>query len=371
MTLARVGGDEFILLLNNIGADEPSAVAKATKIAEKMLAITRDSIELSKCSVFTSFSIGIALYPSPDLSEAKTVNEQAKFLIKLADVAMYKVKHSTRNGYMFYRQELQVLSAFRSDIEQRLHIALRERAFELYFQPIVDVHGKIVAAEALLRWHDSELGWIGPQDFISVAEESGLIVDIGLWVLRYTCQFIEENRDLFEQGKLSYISVNISPRQFSHPQFVKQLLKVIDEYTFPNHFLRLEITEGVAMENIASAISIIDMLNTHGIFFMLDDFGSGYSSLSYLHRLPLKSVKIDHSFVSQVDQNTDNQVIVEAIIFIAQHFSLECVVEGVESEQELTYFHDKNIAAIQGFYFYKPHPEDAFISLLNTVEHVF
>ncbi|WP_233269017.1 bifunctional diguanylate cyclase/phosphodiesterase [Paraglaciecola sp. L1A13] len=366
-TLARVGGDEFILLLNNIGTDELSAVAKATKVAEKMLGITRESVELSNCSVYTSFSIGIALFPSPELSVNKTISEQAKCLIKNADVAMYKIKHTSRNGYMFFRHELQVMSAFRSEVEQRLHVALREQSFELYFQPMVNLNGKIIAAEALLRWHDEKLGWVGPQDFIPVAEESGLIVDIGMWVLRHTCELIAQNLNWFEQGKLRYISVNISPRQFSQPHFVAELLTLIGEFNIPHTYLRLEITEGVAMENITSAINIMKALSSQDLHFMLDDFGSGYSSLSYLHQLPLKSVKIDRSFVSQIHNKTDNQVIVEAIIYISKHFSLECVIEGLETAEERAYFNDKSIAAIQGFYFFKPQSEQAFTKLLNGV----
>ena len=366
-TLARVGGDEFILLLNNIGTDELSAVAKATKVAEKMLGITRESVELSNCSVYTSFSIGIALFPSPELSVNKTISEQAKCLIKNADVAMYKIKHTSRNGYMFFRHELQVMSAFRSEVEQRLHVALREQSFELYFQPMVNLNGKIIAAEALLRWHDEKLGWVGPQDFIPVAEESGLIVDIGMWVLRHTCELIAQNLNWFEQDKLRYISVNISPRQFSQPHFVAQLLTLIGEFNIPHTYLRLEITEGVAMDNITSAINIMKALSSQDLHFMLDDFGSGYSSLSYLHQLPLKSVKIDRSFVSQIHNKTDNQVIVEAIIYISKHFSLECVIEGLETAEERAYFNDKSIAAIQGFYFFKPQSEQAFTNLLNGV----
>lgn len=366
-TLARVGGDEFILLLSNIGSDEQSAVTRATKVADKMLDITRESIELSHCSVYTSFSIGIALFPSPELSANLTIGEQAKHLIKHADVAMYKIKHTSRNGYMFYRQELQVMSAFRSSVEQRLHIALREQLFSLYFQPLVDVDGKVVAAEALICWHDETLGWVGPQDFIPVAEESGLIVDIGLWVLRHTCELIAQNRDWFDRGKLRYISVNISPRQFSQAHFVEQILAVIDEYNISHSCLRLEITEGVAMENITTAISIMNALAAHNLHFMLDDFGSGYSSLSYLHKLPLKSVQIDRSFVAKIDQSADNQVIVEAIIYISRHFSLECVVEGVETLEERAYFSDKGVAAIQGFHFFKPQPESAFVALINAI----
>lgn len=366
-TLARVGGDEFILLLNNIGTDELSAVAKATKVAEKMLGITRESVELSNCSVYTSFSIGIALFPSPELSVNKTISEQAKCLIKNADVAMYKIKHTSRNGYMFFRHELQVMSAFRSEVEQRLHVALREQSFELYFQPMVNIDGRIIAAEALLRWHDEKLGWVGPQDFIPVAEESGLIVDIGMWVLRHTCELIAQNLNWFEQDKLRYISVNISPRQFSQPHFVAQLLTLIGEFNIPHTYLRLEITEGVAMDNITSAINIMKALSSQDLHFMLDDFGSGYSSLSYLHQLPLKSVKIDRSFVSQIHNKTDNQVIVEAIIYISKHFSLECVIEGLETAEERAYFNDKSIAAIQGFYFFKPQSEQAFTKLLNGV----
>ncbi|MBB18029.1 MAG: GGDEF-domain containing protein [Rickettsiales bacterium] len=366
-TLARVGGDEFILLLGDIGQTEQSAVGKATKVADKMLGLTRDSIELSRCAVFTSFSIGIALFPSPELNVNKSIAEQAKQLIKHADIAMYKIKHTSRNDYLFYRHELQVMSTFRSEVEQRLHVALREEAFELYFQPMVNVAGGVVAAEVLLRWHDEKLGWVGPQEFIPVAEECGLIVEIGQWVLRQTCVLISQHLDWFAEGKLRYISINISPRQFSQPHFVAQVLEIIEEFTFPHSYLRLEITEGVAMENINSAIYIMNALIVHELFFMLDDFGSGYSSLSYLHQLPLKSVKIDRSFVSKIDQNTDNQVIVEAIIYISQHFSLECVVEGIETSDEYVYFHEKDVAAIQGFHFFKPLPVGAFVTLLSSL----
>jgi EAL domain-containing protein (putative c-di-GMP-specific phosphodiesterase class I) len=316
--------------------------------------------------VYTSFSIGIALFPSHELNTDKPVTEQAKQLIKQADVAMYKIKHTSRNGYMFYQHELQIMSAFRSDVEQRLNIALREQSFELHFQPIVDLNSNIVAAEALLRWNDEKLGRVAPQDFIPIAEESGLIVNIGLWVLRHTCELIAQNLDNFRQGTLRYISVNISPRQFNQPHFAEQLLELVSEFNIPHSYLRLEITEGVAMENITSAISIMNTLRNHGLYFMLDDFGSGYSSLSYLHKLPLKSVKIDRSFVSHINKSADNQVIVEAIIYISQHFSLECIIEGLETTLEREYFNDKSIAAIQGFYFFKPQPEKAFLALISS-----
>ena len=364
-TLARVGGDEFVITLSDLGDNASDVETTVVRIAQKILAMTVTPIELKHCSVNISLSIGICVFPVAHDQLKLSLKQHCNAAIKNADIAMYQVKRNVRNNYAFYRHELQVLSDKRINIEKHLHIALREKQFSLCYQPLVNKAGQVIAAEALIRWHSPDLGWVGPADFIPIAEESGLIVDISKWVVNEACGLIAELEQEQVFSRLKYLSINISPRYFSQPQFVEKLLATVKQHQIePNH-LRLEITEGVALVNIDHAIKTMQLLREHKLDFMLDDFGNGYSSLSYLHKLPLKAVKIDRSFITDIHLSSNNRVIVNAMIDISSHFSLECIIEGIESQAETDYFQDKPIAAIQGYYFYRPLPVADFRRLLS------
>jgi diguanylate cyclase len=362
--LARVGGDEFTLLLKDLGADQREATEKASIIAQKIMRLTAQPMKLNQHTVHISLSIGICLYPSAQLPTEKRHANLAASIVSNADLAMYVVKHNNRNGYLFYHLELHVAALRRTNIEKQLHTALHQQEFQLFLQPLVNSIGEVIAAEALLRWHNKELGWVSPAEFIPIAEECGLIVDISDWVVLNACQLIAELERLHAFSSLQYISVNISPRHFNQPLFVSNLLNTVALVGIENCHLRLEITEGVALEDIERAIEIMQVLRGHQLYFMLDDFGNGYSSLSYLHKLPLHAVKIDRSFISQIDQKTSNQVIVNAMIGISAHFSLACIVEGIENPAEASFFATHDIAAFQGFHFFKPMAQPQFLALL-------
>ena len=364
-TLARIGGDEFIIILSDLGQNKAEAETTVARIGQKMLMMTAAPLELKSCSVNISLSIGICIFPVVNEQFSLSLQQHCDAAVKNADIAMYQVKRNARNNYAFYRHELQVLSDKRINIEKHLHIALREQQFSLFYQPLVDQTGKVIAAEALIRWHSPDLGWVSPADFIPIAEESGLIVDISEWVVSEACQLIAQLERQHSFANLKYLSINVSPRYFSQPYFAAKLVAAVQHFKIEPKHLRLEITEGVALINIDNAVNTMQTLREHDLYFMLDDFGNGYSSLSYLHKLPLQAVKIDRSFITDIHLSSNNRVIVNAMIDISSHFSLECIIEGVESQAETDYFRDKPIAAIQGFYFFRPLPVADFIDLLR------
>ena len=278
---------------------------------------------------------------------------------------MYAVKRTSRDSHQFYNDSMHIKNERRVKLENALYSAIENNEFEVYYQPIVNESGVIKGAEALLRWQSNSLGPVSPAEFIPVAEESGRIVDIGNWVLEDVCKNILNIESKNTAGTLNYISVNISPRQFSALNFEKDFVRIMDKYVIPYNKIRIEITEGVALEDIGSAINRMNRLINRGIVFMLDDFGSGYSSLSYIHQLPLKTVKIDRTFTTNIANNPNNQVIVNAIIDICIHFNLECVVEGVEHEDEKDYLITKGVNKFQGYFFYRPNNASVLMKLLE------
>ncbi|WP_416306526.1 putative bifunctional diguanylate cyclase/phosphodiesterase [Neptunicella sp. SCSIO 80796] len=363
-TLARVGGDEFILLTPNLSKDESNAISQAHRIAEKLTMLVNQPIGLSENTLYMTFSIGICIFPNPQINQL-SVNEASDIIIKNADIAMYRTKHNTRNGFRFFENKMQSDAIKRANIEKQLHFALQENQFELHYQPIVDRQGQLLAAEALLRWNSPSLGMVSPAEFIPIAEESGQIIDISSWLMTEACRFIEQLQGLHLSKPMSYISVNISPKQFRHQHFVEQLKAVVERYQIDLTRLRLEITEGIAIGNVETAIDKMRQLVDAGFQFMLDDFGSGYSSLSYLHKMPLSAIKIDKSFIRDLDTRQSNQVVVNAIIDIANHFKLGCIIEGVESAAEVGYLKNRQISAFQGYYFYRPMPADALLQIIQ------
>ena len=363
-TIARVDGDEFIVLANELDATRNGAVNKAKSMAEKLANVMATPINIEGSDIHITISTGISLFPLEDVQNIN--NEQyCQLVLKNADLAMQRVKNDSRNCYSFFSQELMEYSQKRTTIEKLLKQAIENSEFSLNYQPLVNKKQNIVGAEALIRWQSKEMGWVSPADFIPIAEDCGLILAIGDWVIETACQLAARLASQALTVQPKYISINVSPRQFSQPDFVDSLMRQINKYKIPPQRLRIEITEGVAIDNIALTINKIEQLRVLGIDFMLDDFGSGYSSLSYLQKLPLKTIKIDRSFIQDVDSCLNNQVITRSIIDICEHFSLECIVEGVETEDEYTYLNRNNITAFQGYYFHKPLSESAFIALLK------
>ncbi|MDN4502111.1 EAL domain-containing protein [Alteromonadaceae bacterium BrNp21-10] len=364
-TLARVGGDEFILLMPNISQDETKTITRAHSIAEELIKLVSQPIKLTDHTIYITLSIGVCVFPNQQ-THTLPVQQASDAIIKNADIAMYRTKHNNRNGFHFFENAMETNAIQRANIEKQLHVALQEKQFELYYQPIVHPDGALTGAEALVRWNSPSLGMVSPAEFIPIAEESGQIIDISQWILAEACQFINQLVSMPNATNIDYVSVNISPRQFCHPHFIQQLQSTVNQYQTDLSRLRLEITEGVAIDDIETAVEKIQQLVDLGFQFMLDDFGSGYSSLSYLHKLPLCAIKIDRSFISNINTESSNQVVVNAIIDIASHFKLGCIIEGVESVAEVDYFKNKNIQAIQGYYFHRPMRAEAFLALLSN-----
>ena len=235
------------------------------------------------------------------------------------------------------------------------------------YQPIVAPNGRIVGGESLLRWHNPDLGFISPVEFIPIAEESGLIREIGEWTIRDACQLISKisRAGASAYPTFEYLSVNVSPRQFKHPSFARNIIGIVEDAGIDPGQLRLEVTEGIAIDNISDTVKKMQVLLDYGIKFSLDDFGTGYSSLSYLHKLPLQTIKIDRAFVTNINEHPENQAIVDATVAMAEHMGKNCIIEGVETQEDLAYFQGIAINAMQGYFFSRPVSEEAFLALLN------
>ncbi len=350
--ISRVGGDEFVVALSDVGNTD-AVVAVAEKI---MLAVARPYL-LNGQDIHVTPSMGISLFPKD--------GEDIVTLVKNADRAMYRVKETGRNGYEFFSEELNAVAMDKLTVETGLRLALLRNEFELHYQSQIDLNtGQIVGAEAQIRWHHPEIGLICPSRFIAIAEESGLIVPIGEWVLATAC---EQNRAWQEMGLPPIpIAVNLSAVQLREKSFVSRVSECLDRTGLEARFLDLEITESVIMSNAESTIRMLDELKELGVLLSVDDFGTGYSSLSYLKRFPIDRLKIDRSFVHDVTTDVNDAPITGANIAIAKHPKLSVVAEGVENIEQLRFLRDQQCDQIQGFYFSQPMSgEDFAIHLKN------
>ncbi len=334
-TLARVGGDEFNLLIPDIAGRE-DAVMIATKIFDQL----KQPVQLEGHEVFVSFSIGIALFPQDGVS--------MEVLIKNADMAMYHTKSHGKNGYEFFSDNMKGLFQQQLSMENSIRRALEGNQFELFYQPQVEVgSGRICGMEALLRWHHPERGLLLPDDFIPLSEESQLIIRIGNWVLEAACR---ELKKWIKAGLDDIIlAVNISAAQLQQQGFVKGILETLRRYGVPGNCLELEITENVLMHDMDKAVSKLRKLAAHGVRVAVDDFGVGYSSLGYLKSLPLNTLKIDRSFISEIRSSQDRNSIVTAIIAMARELNLEIVAEGVENMGQMDYLKALHCCKAQGY----------------------
>lgn len=344
-SIARLGGDEFVVILPEVGDDQEAAGNHACTIADEMRKLFATPFMIQEHEIHLTISIGIALFPT---------NVTAEDLLKYADVAMYRAKSDGRDSVRLFSEEMQEAVNQQRIIEKGLRQALVNHEFELYFQGQYDEDHHLVGAETLLRWNHPDQGVVAPGVFIDVAEQTGLIVPIGDWVLRSACEHLSKlDADLV-------LAVNVSPRQFSNPDFVENLKQVLLETGASPKRLKLEITENLAMANIAHTIVTMNRLKRLGISFSVDDFGTGYSSLNYLNRLPVDELKIDQTFVRNVSTLPDHAIIVDTIIVMAQQLNLKIVAEGIETVEELDYLKSHQCKYFQGYFFSRPVPFDQF-----------
>ena len=339
-TLARIGGDEFVVVLTAIDCQENAATA-----AQRTLSAFSQPFVLDGRQIYTSASIGVAIYPDDGVD--------TESLLRCADTAMYHAKNKGRSGYQFFSTEMNQKIMRRVALENSMRLGLQRQEFFLHYQPQWDLNtGRMVGVEVLLRWHSAEFGLLPPSEFIPLAENTGFIFLLGEWVLRNACI---QARNWALAGHVGIkVAVNISGKQFRQPDFLEIMESIIRETELAPGSLELEFTESVIMEKAERTGNILHALKNMGILLSIDDFGIGYSSLSYLKHFPIDRIKIDRSFVADIDRNNDDAAIVEAIISMAHSLNLTVVAEGVENSDQMDYLAMLGCDEVQGFYLAMP-----------------
>ncbi|QWR77314.1 sensor domain-containing protein [Candidatus Magnetomonas plexicatena] len=351
-TVAHVGGDEFVVILPFI-----KKVQDAAMVAEKIIETISEPFSLDGHECFAGASIGISIYPSD--------GDDIDTLLKNSDIAMYQAKDKGRNNYQFFNSDMNVKALRRLKLENNLRKALERNEFVLYYQPKINLAtGKICAAEALIRWINPQHGVISPVEFIPLAEETGLIIPIGEWVLRTACM------ESIAWQKAGYppivIAVNLSAKQFNSENLMKTIEDILDETQLTPELLELELTESIVMGDAEKAIKVLRNVRDKGIHVAIDDFGMGYSSLSYLKRFPICRLKIDRSFVRDITTDPDDEAISRAIIAMSHSLKLDVTAEGVETLEQLEFLRALKCDEAQGFLFSKPLPSKEFLEFLDN-----
>ena len=355
-TVARLGGDEFVVMLENLSEHALDAAAHTKVVGEKILAALGQSCQLVTNEHHCSCSIGAVLFNS----NSQTTDE----LLKQADIAMYQAKSSGRNTLRFFDPQMQASITTRVALEAELRKALEKQQFQLHYQIQVDSSHRPLGAEALIRWVHPERGMVPPSQFIPLAEETGLILPIGFWVLETACTQLKE----WQQDALTrdlVLAVNVSARQFHQPNFVAQVHDAVQKHAINPMRLKLELTEGMLLADIEDTIATMNILSEIGIQFSMDDFGTGYSSLQYLKRLPLDQLKIDQSFIRNIVTDNSDKAIVRTIIVMAQSLDIAVIAEGVETEENRQFLLDNGCVQYQGYLFGKPVPIEQFEASLK------
>ena len=344
-TVARLGGDEFVIALESLSEISNDAATQSEMIAEKIRAELSNPYQLGGIDHFSSPSIGVSLFRG----HQNSLDE----VLKQADLAMYHAKASGRNTVCFFDPSMQATMENRAELEKDLRASIRLGQLMLYYQMQVDESGRVVGAEALIRWLHPKRGLVSPAEFIPLAEEIGMIIPIGDWVIEQACAQLKlwEFHPVMKKVR---VSVNVSPRQLSQPYFVEQVTEAIDKTGIRPSQLKLELTESFILNDVEEAIEKMQELRNLGIRFAMDDFGTGYSSLAYLKRLPLEQLKIDQSFVHDIGRDKNSSVMVRTIINIANNFGLEVVAEGVETDEQLAFLRQYGCNKFQGYFFGKP-----------------
>jgi diguanylate cyclase (GGDEF)-like protein len=340
--IARLGGDEFTILLNELTQPEDAAIA-----ARNIHKWISEPILLENQKIYSSASIGIALFPQ-DGKDSET-------LLKNADVAMYHAKKMGKGNFQFFHDSMNIKAKKRMELESYMHQAVTNNELRLYYQPVIDaVSGRLIGAEALMRWDSPQLGFLYPGDFIPLAEENGMILKFGEWAIHEVCRQFKD----WQKRGMGYltIAVNLSSLQFNQISFVPLIKAILDEYQLDPAFLVFELTETIIMADSEKILGTLLELKKMGIKLSIDDFGTGYSSLSYLKRFPLDSLKIDRSFIKDLSSNPEDVAIVNAILALAKALNLHTIAEGVETDQQKEFLENTTCEAIQGNLFAKPMP---------------
>ncbi|WNC70656.1 EAL domain-containing protein [Thalassotalea psychrophila] len=354
--VARLGGDEFTIFLSQV--DHIDDIAQ---VAQRIIQSLSQPIKIDQFEVTVTPSIGISVYPDDGLNVTN--------LMKNADIAMYHAKEQGRCCFKFYSDSLNCRAIERLELEQELRKALENDEFELYYQPQIDVEkDQIVSVEALIRWHNPKHGLVSPAEFIPIAEETGLIIEIGEWVLKTACQ--QAKIWLDEGDNECRVSVNLSSVQFKRGSLVGYIKTVLEDTQLPANLLELELTESAIMTDVEENIVRLQQIKALGVGIAIDDFGTGYSSLSYLKKFPISTLKIDRSFITDIDTCSDAAAIVKAIIVLAETLNLAVIAEGVETKGQLKTLQSFNCSMIQGYLFSPPINAGDFESLLINDLHL-
>ena len=351
-TVARLGGDEFVLVLPEFGDHKLSA-----NTLKRIMQVVSQAIPIGEKEFTLNCSLGVAVYPNDGNNSTQ--------LIERADMAMYRAKETGRNNFQFFTEEMNEKLLERLMLEEAMRKAVERGEFVLYYQPQVDFRtGRVVGAEALIRWKHPELGLVPPAKFIPLAEETGLIVPIGQWVIRAAC---EQNMAWERAGYGALrIAVNLSARQFAQPNLALSIASTLTKAGLEPERLEIELTEGLVMTDVENAIEILRDLKALGLQLSIDDFGTGYSSLSYLKRFPIDILKIDQSFVSDIENSPDDATIVLSIISLAHNLRMRVIAEGVETQKQLEYLREHGCDEMQGYYFSRPLPAEEFGELIRS-----
>jgi diguanylate cyclase (GGDEF)-like protein/PAS domain S-box-containing protein len=350
-TVSRQGGDEFVVLLSELRQPDAAVV-----MASRILRAVAQPHSVDGHELHITTSIGVSVYPEDGLD--------AETLIKNADTAMYQAKENGRQGFQFFKPVMNARAVERQSLEQSLRRALERHEFELHYQPKINLKtAMIVGVEALIRWSHPSRGPLSPTQFIPIAEDCGLILPIGNWVLRQACQQAKAWKNSGIHGLT--MAVNVSAVEFGDARFLEQLLGILAETELDPKSLELELTESVLMKRVESTAAILQTLRKSGVQIAIDDFGTGYSSLSYLRKFPIDALKIDQSFVRQISTGGDDAVIVTAVISMARSLKLRVIAEGVETEAELEFLRAHRCDEAQGYYFSRPVPADELVHLLG------
>jgi diguanylate cyclase (GGDEF)-like protein len=352
--LARLGGDEFIILLNDVGHPK-----FASPVAEKLLQVCATPVKINAHEFFITASIGICIFPNDGAS--------LEDLQKNADMAMYKAKHSGGGVYQYFTKEMNLEAHEHIQLEAALRKAINNKEFVLYYQPKLNLEdGVITGVEALIRWDNPDHGMISPAKFIPLAEETGLIMQIGEWALYEACR---TNKSWQDQGYQPVsVAVNLSPKQFRHQDIAQLVATVLEETKLEPKYLELEITETAVMDNVEAAVNKLNDIQKMGVKISVDDFGTGYTSISYLKQFPIGVLKIDQSFIRGIPENQNDLAITSAVIALAHSLGIKVVAEGVETAEQLQFLADNNCDMVQGYYLSRPLPENKIVLQFAKIE---
>ena len=353
--LVRMGGDEFALLL-----EDCESVAVAESVARRIVECFTAPFQLGNHTARVGASMGICMHPNGD--------QAAEDLFHNADLALYKVKNSGRNGFLIFDEAMRAETLLEMSLEHRLRAAVHDHLLNVYYQPIVDTTGNVIGFEALLRWNDEVSGQVSPARFIPIAERTGLIVPLGNWVLAQACAQAAEWRRSGHQ--LQKMSVNVSSAQLAHEQFVTSVLATLKETGLPPELLDLELTESVLIENYGQTQQTLDLLRRFGVQLSIDDFGTGYSSLSYLRELPVHTLKIDRAFVTDIEHSSQARSLIQGMVEMGHSLQLQVLAEGVETREQMEILTAAGCDQIQGFHISKAIPADAAERLMQPIERL-